>query len=226
MKKAILKSILFAFLSSFLILSSCAKKSTSSSRSGAALRGTDPVNGVNNLSTQKCTDGSSTWGRLWDDGSVPGNNFRDSFANFLSGSMDPAYLGALDGSAASTETWVSMELKLKVTNNKLNLSESKFSLEIKDGKVGEKGTDGELLKNIMINFVKAEDGEISNLVGNTGNFKLVFKDSYGSVIVEGTFNGTEARGKVSFINTTHFNKETPKSGFLGVFVMKSCGLFL
>lgn len=231
MKTLFFKSIFALLIGSFLVLSSCAKKSNSTnSRSGTAVRGNDIANnnGVSNLGVARCSDGSSGWGRIYDDGSMYGTAFRDSFANFLSSVMDPQNLGNLDGAASSTTTGVNMELKLKVVNNQLNLSETRITMEINDSLVGTQGSDGEILKIITARFSSADSGQLTNVAGNSGNFQLVFKDSYGTVTVDGSFNGTEAKGRVNFSNSTNFNinkGETPKSGSLGAFYMKSCGLF-
>lgn len=230
MKTMIFKSLLTVFLGSFLILSACAKKSSSSSnRAGTTLRG-NALTGANNanisqLSNTRCTDGSSGWGRLFDDGTMAGTAFRDSYANYLSAVMDPQYLGTIDGSSTSASTGVNMELKLKIVNNQLDLSQTRFAMEINDSNVGQVGSDGQPFTAISIPYSNASSGQITNVNGNTGSFQLVFTDSYGTVNVSGTFNGTEARGNVTFNNTASSDGGSVKSGKLGAFYMKSCGLF-
>ncbi len=231
MKTMILKSFLALFVGSFLILSACAKKSnTSTNRSGTTLRGNGivgPNGGLNTsqLANTRCTDGSSGWGRLYDDGTLSGTAFRDAYANFLSAVMDPQYLGNLDGSSYSSSTGVNMELKLKIVNNQLDLSQTRFTMEINDSNVGQAGSDGQTMTAITVGYSNASSGQISNVNGNTGNFQLVFTDSYGTVNVTGNFNGTEARGNVTFTNTASYDSSSPRSGKLGTFYMKSCGLF-
>lgn len=230
MKTMILKSFLALFVGSILTLSACAKKSNTSSnnRTGNLTRGNGVVNNNTNLSTfgTRCTDGSSSWGRVYDDGTLYGNLFRESYSNFLSSASDPQYLGDLDGSSSSTRTGVNMELKLKITNNQqLDLSQTRLTLEINDSKVGEIGSDGQAMTAITVAFSNASAGQISNFNGNSGSFQLTFADDYGTVSVNGTFNGTEARGNISFNNTKSYDGSSPKSGKLGAFYMKACGLF-
>lgn len=227
MKAMFLKSIIALFLGSFLILSACAKKSSSSGNrtAGTTLRG-NGITGANGLNTTqlantRCTDGSSGWGRLFDDGTMAGTAFRDNYANYLSVAMDPQALGTLDGSSYSTATFVNMELKLKIVNNQLDLSQTRLTIEINDSNVGQAGSDGQPLTAISIPYSNASSGQITNVNGNTGSFQLVFTDSYGTVNVSGNFNGTDARGNVTYNNTSG----ATSNGKLGAFYMKSCGLF-
>lgn len=228
MKTMIFKSFLALFFGSMLVFSACAKKSnTSSNRAGNLTRGNGVVNNnATTLNVSRCTDGSSGWGRIVDDGTLYGTLFREAYYNFLSSASNPEYLGNLDGSSSSTTTGVNMELKLKIVNNQqLDLSQTRFTMEINDSKVGEIGSDGQPMTEIKVNFSSAKAGEITNFNGNSGSFQLTFADDYGTVSVNGTFNGTEARGNVSFNNTKSYDGNTPKSGKLGAFYMKSCGLF-
>lgn len=220
-------NLIFASLASvFLILSSCAKKSSSvSSRVGSAARGTTiGANTVSTLGISRCTDGSSTWGRIYNDGSMFGSGFRDAFADYLSASPGSA-IGELDGSSSSTTTGVDMELKLKIVNNQLNLSESRFTMEIRDSEVGRLGEDGKPIETILIGYAGAKSGQVSNVNGGSGNFNITFEDQYGIVVVEGSFNGTEARGSVKYLNGATAISGVAGLKSLGIFYMKSCGLF-
>lgn len=234
-KSNLFKSVLVLFFVGFSTFQiSCAKKSSNdNNRAEIAPRGTGTIGATgtsattNALAATKCTDGSSTWGRLYDDGSMGGLSFRNSYADFLSASSNPEQvLGSLDGSPNSTTTGVNFNLKLKIVNNQLDLNQTTLLIEITDDKVGKVDENGNTMKLISIPFNTAWKGELTNVVNGQGQFNITFKDAYGTVNVIGNFNQSATTGKINFVNSRHFNNETPKSGSLGTMSMKTCGLFI
>lgn len=226
--KLMIKSALVIFFGMFLMLASCAKKNSSAqNRGGTAPRGDQAiVGGATTLGVTKCSDGvTNATGRVFDD-SMYGNTFRNNWANFFSATMADNLLGDLSGSSSSTQTGVNITLKLKISGNQLNLAETKLSMDVKDSLVGTQATDSnEILKSILVDFSKAESGNLTNVNNGTGNFTVVFADGYGKVTITGSFNQTKADGTVTFANSVHYDNESPKSGSLGRFSLNSCGLF-
>lgn len=225
--KLMIKSALVVFFGMFLMLASCAKKNSSAqNRGGTAPRGDQAVAGATTLGVTKCSDGvTNATGRIFDD-AMSGNIFRNNWANFFSATMADGLLGDLSGASTSTQTGVNITLKLKISGSQLNLSESKLSMDVKDSLVGTQASDSsEILKSILVEFSKAESGNLTNVNNGTGNFTVVFADNYGKVTITGTFNQTKADGTVSFANSVHYDNESPKSGNLGRFSLNSCGLF-
>jgi hypothetical protein len=223
MKSVFVKTMFAVGMASFLMFGACAKKNGSSStRAGSAPRGnTDP--NLTTLSTTRCSDGSSTWGRILDANSFGSTSFRDGFVDFFSAVMAPENLGDLDGSSSSTTTGVNLQLQMRVENNQLNLSATKLNIEVTDSYAYNKDQGA---KVIAINYSKADAGQLSNVVNGAGHINLTFRDTYGSVTLDGDFNGTTATGKVTFANSVHYmSGQTPKSGTLGSFSLKSCGIF-
>ena len=220
MQTKVLKFFMIMSLVGSLFLVSCAKKNNSSSnRAGTAARGNLTGADVTALGINKCSDGSTGWGRLLDDGTLSGSLFRQSYLKFL-GAEDSGQLGDLDGTGTSRENGADIKLNLKIANNQLNLTDSRLQLAIRDSYVGQQGADGKLIEEISVVYQGATSGQLTNIVNGSGNFTLVFKDDYGTVQVEGTFNGTETKGtRVSFNNTNGVN------GSLGTFSTRTCGVF-
>lgn len=226
--KLMIKSALVVFFGLFLMLASCAKKNSSASnRGGTAPRGDQAAAATTNaLGINKCSDGvTSADGRVFDD--TMGTMFRTNWSNFFSAVMADNMLGDLSGASSSNTTGVNVSIRLKIVNNQLNLTDTKLTLRVKDSLSyeGKTSDSGEVLKDIVIDYTKAIDGRLENVVNGTGQFSAVFKDDYGTVTIKGSFNQTKAEGTVSFANSVHYNNETPKSGNLGKFSLNSCGLF-
>lgn len=224
--KLMTKSALVVFFGMFLMLASCAKKNSSASnRGGTAPRGDQAIDTTAATGIAKCADGvTSADGRIFDD-SMTGNIFRNNWSNFFSAVMADNQLGDLSGASTSTATGVNVSIKLRVVNNQLVPSETKLTMRIHDGKVNTPGDDGQLLKEIVVDYTRAQSGEIRNVTNGSGQFSATFLDDYGTVTISGSFNQTTADGTVSFVNSKHYNGEAPKSGNLGRFSLKSCGLF-
>lgn len=226
MKFILIKSIAIVFFSLFLMLSSCAKKSSSNAnRAGSAPRGdAAAVPTATNLGLNKCADGSNSAGQIFDD--QAGANFRNSWVDFFSATMAADQLGNLDGDVNSNETGVNIEIKMKVVNNQLDLSQTKLEIAVHDSLVNTINKDtNETIQVIKINFTSAESGSLSNVTNGGGNFTLTFADPYGKITVSGTFNQSTATGTVNFANSKHYNNEAARSGTLGKFSVNSCGLF-
>jgi hypothetical protein len=227
MKLMFFKSVLIVFFGMFLILSSCAKKSSSTqNRTGAVPRGDGAVT-TTTLGVTKCADGSYVAGRIVDGSVADSGAFRNSWADFFTAIMSPDQLGELSGVSTSTTTGVSVELRMKVVNNQLSISETKLVMSVKDSFVGQTNEDTkELINEIKINFSSAKTGTLSGMQNGTGNFNLVFEDGYGTVTVTGTYNATTATGTVTFANSKHYDgASAAKTGTLGKFTLNSCGLF-
>lgn len=223
--KLIIKSALVIFFGMFLMLASCAKKNSSASnRGGTAPRGDQTINTANATGVAKCSDGvTSADGRIFDD--AMGTQFRTNWSNFFSAVMADNQLGDLNGASTSTATGVNVSIKLKVNGNQLVPAESKLTMRVLDSKVGTTGDDGNILKEIVVDFSRAESARLINPSNGAGQFEVVFADNYGKVTISGSYNQSKADGTVSFANSVHYNNETPKSGNLGRFSLNSCGLF-
>lgn len=224
--KFVIKSVLIVFFGMFLILTSCAKKKSSSqSRLAGAPRGTTNTP-VSNLGVAKCSDGTtSAAGRIFDD-TATGDSFRMNWSNFFSAIMADDQLGSLSGSSTNSQQGVNIQLRIRIVNNQLSLSETSMNIVVSDSFVDQKNPDtGEIIQPIKMGFTTAESGSQISVNNGTGNFTIVFADKYGKVTVTGSFNQSQTQGTVSFQNTAHYNNETPKSGNLGRFALNTCGLF-
>lgn len=228
MKLVFIKSMLVIFFGTFLLLSSCAKKNSSSqSRAGIAPRGDAAATTTQTLGVNKCANGSSSAGRIFSD-TMTGSLFRNAWADFFSAIFAENQMGELNGSSTSTNQGVNLEIKMKIVNNQLVLNETKLNIEVQDSLVGQKNADtGEIYTAIKMSFSSAKSGSLSgqNIAGGSGQFNLTFGDSYGDISLSGTYNQTTSTGTVTFANSKHYNNETPKSGNLGNFSQNSCGLF-
>ncbi len=224
--KLVMKSVLIVFFGMFLILTSCAKKKSSSmSRNAGAPRGTTTTP-VTNLGVTKCTDGvTSAAGRLFDD-TASGDSFRTQWSNFFSAIMADDQLGQLSGLSSNSVQGVNFTLRMKIVNNQISLSETSMNIEVNDSYVNTRNADtNEIIQAIKMGFTSATDAKLTNVNNGTGNFTVSFADKYGSVLVSGSFNQSRAEGTVTFQNSVHYNNEAPKSGTLGRFALNSCGLF-
>lgn len=225
--KLFFKSILFLFFGMFLILASCAKKSSSNqNRAGVAgARGdTAAADAAVALGVTKCADGSFSDGRIFSD-TMTGDTFRLAWADFFSAIMAPELLGDLNGASSSTATGVTVSIKIKLANNQVVAAESKLAIAVKDSFVGQKSPEtGELINVLKADFTSAQSGSW-NVTNGTGNFTLNFADEYGTVTLTGTVKGQTATGTVSFKNLKHHDGQSAaKSGNLGNFSINSCGL--
>jgi hypothetical protein len=225
MKNLFIKMSLVVFFGMFLLLSSCAKKNSSAQNRGAGAPRGDAAAPTTTLGVAKCADGSHVTGRIFDD-QMTGNIFRNNWSNFFSAIMADNQLGDLSGASNSTQTGVDIELKLKIVNNAIDKSQTKLTFVVKDSLVGTKNAEnGEIYQTITASFSSATNATLSNVNNGSGQFQLTFQDAYGEVTVNGTFNQSRAQGTVSFVNSKHYNNETPKSGNLGTFSVNSFGLF-
>lgn len=224
MKLMFVKSILVIFFGLFLILSSCAKKNSSSQTRAGAPRG-DAAAVATAMGVTKCADGSNITGRITE--TTVGADFRASWVDFFSAVMPADQIGDLSGSSTSTTTGVSFDISMRIVNNQLNLAETKMNIAVRDSFVDQKSSDtGEIITPIKMSFPSAQTGSsVTAIVNGTGSYTLIFGDAYGRITVTGTFNATTSTGTVTFVNTQHHLGETAKSGTLGRFTLNSCGLF-
>lgn len=225
MKKFAMRTMLIMSVGCVMFLSACAKKSSSDNRNGGAAPRGDATVTTTQLGLTRCTDGSYTSGRVFSDSSI-GGSFRQAWSDYFSATVADNYLGQLDGSSTSTTQGVNIELKLRVVNNQISLSESTLHFSVHDSYVGQKDQSGQIVPAIEINYSKATQGQLTPSGSGVGSFNLTFSDTGGTVTVQGQYNQQTAQGTVTFANSTyHDGSQSAKSGTLGQFSINSCGLF-
>lgn len=223
-------------------LSGCTKRESSDrvvSARGTAVTGgtTNPGTGgtsttpTDGLFVEKCSNGSSAVGYVYD-GGVPttGESFRDRVAGLVSASLDPQQLGDISGEEGGV-TGIDFRLRLKSDGQGgIVATASHMQFMIFDSLVGQLDSAGAQIVPYEITMTKT--GDVQNRVEVSGNvdqanrtFTVTFRDDYGNISLQGRWDGSVARGTITFENFRSYDNSTPRSGMLGSFAVPTCGLF-
>lgn len=149
--------------------------------------------------------------------------FQERFQDFVSGTFAPSSLGDLSGENSTTAVnRVEMKFALKFgTDQNIVPAQTWLSISVVDSMVGTKDADGTLIDAYPVNFSKASSGQIDR---DKKTFTVVFEDDYGSVTLAGTYDNSNASGRVDFVNKKSYSSSVPAtSGVLGAFSIDSCG---
>lgn len=174
--------------------------------------------------SNKCSNGTSSVGLIKDDPSlsVGGSTFKSRVGDLVSASLDPQQLGEIEG-AGATGTGLDLYVKLKADAQGQVASDSALQILIYDSFVGQiDSQSGQQIQPYPIVITKGAQGVLNR---SQRSFQVSFSDAYGTVILEGTFDDSMARGTVRFSNTRSFDNGAPRSGQLGQFVIPACNLF-
>lgn len=176
------------------------------------------VNTGSNVYTNNCNlSQNNVYGAFYDEQSP--FNFQDKVKDFLSASTNPEAVGNISG-YPTENTGVRFQLKLKLNSNgSVNLSQSKISILVYDSYVGQYSSSGDLNQPIPVNISAASAGQF-----NLGTGYVVFKDQYGEIRLDGTYNSYDFKGRVSYKNyVTVISGASPSAGVLGQFYIATCG---
>lgn len=216
-----------------LALGACAPKARDNS-ANIRMDGSRPATSTNGGSssgidttvgtfTTKCASGESSVGLIKDDASLSagGSTFKSRVGDLVSATLDPQQLGDIAG-AGATGTGLDLYLKLKADAQGQIAAESGLQILIYDSYVGQIDATGVQIQPYPIVITKGAQGLLNR---GQRSFQVSFTDAYGTVILEGTYDDSYARGSVRFSNTRAFDGGAPRSGQLGQFVIPSCNLF-
>ncbi|MNL20971.1 hypothetical protein D3C87_1422430 [compost metagenome] len=164
---------------------------------------------------------STTVGKIYDPAGAASAGFDSQVKAFVSATLNPTLLGSVSGDInAATGIDLKGSWSFDSTGS-LVLSGAAVSIEIFDSYVGTKDSNGETILPYTIDFSSASSGSINR---STGQFTVVFRDSYGSITFTGTKGSTYSEGTVTFANTTAVSGYSPASGTLGSFKINNCAL--
>lgn len=217
--KTLLKVFLAIFMASFM--SACGGKK------GMGRTSIRSASGSGGISTagfnQKCANGQSAVGAVFDSGVMSGGTFRDRVLALVSATMDPSSFGDISGQYGAS-TGIDMRLRLLVNGSgQVDASQSQVQLVIYDSFVGQtNNATGSVINPYPITLTGSAVGSVNQA---TRQFQVTFSDQYGSIRLNGTWNDTQATGVVDFQNTQHYSGGAPASGTLGSFVFPTCALF-
>lgn len=198
-----------------LSLAACAKK-----ESNNKIR-TNGARTDQNASFANCSNGSSSAGQVYDDG-TQGGSFRDRVLALVSATIAPDNFGEISGTP-NANTGVDFRLRMKADGSGRPTGDSRVQLVIYDSYVGTKDSAGQEIRPYPITISGNASGTINQ---SSRQFDVTFEDGYGRIRVTGNWDGSQARGTVSFVNSKHVSGGAPASGTLGAFILPACGLFL
>lgn len=163
---------------------------------------------------------ATTVGKIYDPAGASSTTFESQVKAFVSATLNPTLLGSVSGDINAA---TGIDLKGSWTfdaSGNLVTTGAAVSIEIFDSYVGTV-SGGETILPYTIDFSSAASGSINR---TTGQFTVVFRDSYGSITFAGTKGSTYSEGTVTFANTTAVSGYSPASGTLGSFKINNCAL--
>lgn len=163
---------------------------------------------------------STTVGKIYDPAGASSTTFESQVKAFVSATLNPTLLGSVSGDINAK---TGIDLKGSWTfdaSGNLTTTGAAVSIEIFDSYVGTV-SNGETILPYTIDFSSAASGSINR---TTGQFTVVFRDSYGSIAFAGTKGSTYSEGTVTFANTTAVSGYSAASGTLGSFKINNCAL--
>lgn len=196
-----------------LSLSACAKKNGSAVR--VAGRG-----GVSTTGTvsQSGTCGSQSVGKIFD--LYASASFEQQVKGFVSATLDPQSLGTISGNI-NDKTGIDFTATFRFDSaGKIIADSSNVTMKIFDSYVGQV-YEGQTILPYNVAFTAASEGMIDR---NTRQFQVKFRDGYGEIIFQGSFDNSIAEGTVYYQNYTAVTGYQPASGTLGTFRIYACSL--
>lgn len=213
-KNKMLGVLLLAVLS----LSACAKKDGSAIR--VAGRGA-ATGGVSQGGTTTAPNGScntSTAGKIFDP--YAASTFEQQVKSFVSATLDPQNLGSISGNIYD-KTGIDLfaTFRFDSTGN-IVADSSNVTIKIFDS-YAKQVYNGQVIEPYVVQFNAASEGMIDR---NTRQFQVKFRDGYGEIIFQGSYDNSIAQGTVYYQNYTAVSGYSPASGTLGSFRLYSCSL--
>ena len=197
-----------------LTLSACAKKDDSASGRITTRGG----NGSGIVAQNTCGNTAQAVGKIYDSQSY-GSRFEEQVKAFVSATLDPEALGTISGGIADA-TGVDFTASFPFdSNNQLIAAQASISIKIFDS-YAKTTYNGQVVPPYEVAFTQAKSGTINR---NTRQINVVFEDEFGSITINGTFDGNMVTGKVSFNNYKSV-KGSPQSGQLGDFKIYQCAM--
>lgn len=221
MNKAIFSKIAILILmlsSSGLVACSQNDLSTVRTASNGGTGGNGSAGGGGGFPTS-CS--STTVGKIYDPAGGGSTAFEQQVKSFVSATLNPTLLGSVSGDI-NAATGIDLKGSWSFdSSGSLVLAGAAVSIEIFDSYVGTTDSAGETILPYTIDFSSAASGSLNR---TTGQFTVVFRDSYGSITFTGTKGSTYSEGTVTFANTTAVSGYSPASGTLGSFKINNCAL--
>ena len=211
------KTLMCVSVLASLMMTACAQSDSSAVR--VAGRNTTTGTAQNNVALNStCSNASMNWGKIFDVNSSP--QFEAQVKNFVSATLDPQSLGSISGNI-NDKTGIDFSGTFKF-DGQGNLVPGSSSLLIKifDSFVGQVH-EGQTVTPYMIEFTAATEGRIDR---NTRQFQIKFRDNYGDITFNGSYNNQIVEGTVAYKNATAVNGYQPTQGTLGNFRAYSCAL--
>lgn len=196
----------------------CGKKDKKDSQVTAARVARDGGSGSANLPQQSFAGSSAGFIEAQSQYAV---QFERAIKDFASATVAPEAIGTINTSRA-----VVLRGNIRVGAGGVVDPNSKIMIEINDSFVG-RDEDGQILESIKI--VLPLDSTQRSVVQN-GQATLIFRDQYGSVTLQGSWDNQWFSGTASFVNSTIYQGApagtTPKQGTMGYFYVQTCGFFV
>jgi hypothetical protein len=164
---------------------------------------------------------STTVGKIYDPAGGSSTSFESQVKSFVSATLNPTLLGSVSGDInASTGIDLKGSWSFDTSGN-LVTKGAAVSIEIFVSYVGTTDSSGQAILPYTIDFSSAASGTLNR---TTGQFTVVFRDSYGSITFTGTKGSTYSEGTVTFANSTAVSGYSASSGTLGSFKINNCAL--
>lgn len=210
------KMILGVLVALALSMSACGKKDSSAVR--MAGRGTSVGVSQGNVITPACSSTSMAWGKIFDENSSP--QFESQVKSFVSATLDPQSLGAISGNI-NDKTGIDFTGAFVFdSQGKLVLESSRVLIKIFDSLVGQV-SEGQAIVPYEVEFTAASEGSIDR---TTRQFNVKFRDAYGEILFQGTYNNQDVYGVVTYRNSTAVSGYQASQGTLGSFRAHTCAL--
>lgn len=147
--------------------------------------------------------------------------FEQAIKDFASATVAPEAIGNVATSRA-----VVLRGNIRVGAGGVVDPSSKIMIEINDSFVGHV-EGGQTLESIKV--VLPLDSTQRNIVQN-GQATLIFRDQYGAVTLQGSWDNQWFSGTASFVNSSIYQGApagtAPKQGTMGYFYVQTCGFFV
>jgi hypothetical protein len=141
--------------------------------------------------------------------------------SFVSVSLQPGELGLISGGVSGSS--VEVQMQARFTQQGQFISKDSFiEITINDSLVGAMDSEtGEPIEPYVVFLDQAVQG---NYNSSSGQYQMTFQDDYGSIVVEGSIQGTEFIGLVKFQNAVSWDGSNGQSGILGKIRVPACSI--
>lgn len=196
------KTALGALVALSLGLTACAKKGDSAVR--VAGRGGSVT------TSATCSTGQSAVGSI--------SSTDAALKSFVSATLPGNSFGTITSAGAGIDLTLGLKFDSSGT---LVKDQSSILIAIRDSLVGTQPGD-HVIEPYEIQFTNAYSGTLNQ---NARSFTIVFQDTLGWIQLQGTYDGTTARGNVTFQNYSSVDGHSLQASTLGTFTVPVCGLF-